>query len=131
MPGNPIIYTSGTAGAVTLTTTAETVVATLQGVTTPFPGQVVKLYGLVLLTTGTSTTAVTMRVRRLTVAGTLVSDQTAQPVTAAVPGPNTYDVYCEDSPGEVASFTYVLTATQTAAAANGASVYANLTARVD
>ncbi len=57
---------------VTIVTTAETVVATLAGITTPRKVNIT-LRGWAQVTTGAATTALTARVRRgTTIAGTLV-----------------------------------------------------------
>lgn len=131
MTDRPLNFSSGVAGVVTLVTTAETVVATLGGCVTRWPGQTFKITGNCVLTSGTSTTTVTMRIRRKSLTGTLVSDATPQNVTAAAGSSDAYGVYAEDAPGDVTGFTYVLTAQQASADGNGATVYANLTARVD
>ena len=86
----------------------ETVVATIAGVLTRFPGQNIVISGWVLLTPGTTTTAIQLRCRRATLGGTLVGPN--QPffggVAPSVRGQ--YDFMAEDQPGE-GSFTYVLT----------------------
>lgn len=131
MTDRPLLFSSGVAGVVSLVTTAETVVATLGGCVTRWPGQVFKITGQCVLTTGTNATGITMRIRRQSLTGTLVSNATPQQITAVAGSTDEYGVYAEDAPGDVTGFTYVLTAQQAGADGNGATVYANLTARVD
>ena len=86
----------------------ETVVATLAGVLTRFPGQLIVISGTVIFTTGAAATAVQLRIRRGGLAGTLVgpNQAIAGGFTAAVKC--TTDILAEDQPGE-GSFTYVVT----------------------
>lgn len=113
----------------TLTTTAETVVATLIGVSTSGPGRKVTLKGEAKITTGGSTTALTLRIRRDSLTGTIVDETNAVNVEAAAGSTEDHDIMCDDIPtGELFNATYVLTAQQTGAAANGSAVYAYLEA---
>lgn len=113
----------------TITTTTETVVATLTGVTVSRPGSKVVLSGMAQVTTGGSTTALTPRIRRgSAITDTLVGEGNPNQVQAAAGSTETVTVDTEDTPGEVHNQTYVLTVTQTAAAANGSALQASLTA---
>lgn len=112
----------------TLTTTAETVVATLAGITTSLVGQRVKLRGWVQLTLGAATTTVTMRVRRTSVTGTLVGEANAVAIPSAAGTTGEFEVCVEDSPGDLAGGTYVLTAEQTGATGDGTALQASLEA---
>lgn len=110
----------------TLTTTAETVVATVSGVTTDSPDANVILEGAVEVTPGTSTTALVVKVKRgTTTGGTQVGKTVTQSVTA--PNPGSVGIQVSDIPGEGA-FSYVVTVAQTGAAANGTVDAATLTA---
>lgn len=114
-----------------LVTTAETVVATLSGVSTPRPGIKVVISGWCQVTTGTATTALTPRIRRGTaITDTLVGEANADQVQAAAGSTENADIMVEDSPGEVAGQSYVLTIQQTAATGNGSCIQASLTADV-
>jgi hypothetical protein len=116
----------------TLVTTAETVIATLSDVSTSRPGGTVRFRGEAKLTTGGSTTAVTLRVRRDSVSGTVVDESNAVTIEAAAGSTEDHDIQCDDSPsGEIFGATYVLTAQQTGAAANGTAIYAYLAADCD
>ena len=64
---------------VTLTTTAETVVATLTGVSTNQAGQQLALRGTYNITTGASTTALVTRIRRDSLTGTVVGEVQTDP----------------------------------------------------
>lgn len=114
----------------TIVTTAETVAATVAGVSTPRPGLKVVITAIVQVTTGGSTTALTPRIRRGTaITDPLVGEANAQQVAAAAGSTETVEIMVEDFPGEVAGQSYVVTVQQTAAAANGAIVQADI--RVD
>jgi len=124
-------YSSGVTANVTLTTTNETVVATVSGITTPRPGVKVVLRGWAQITTGGSTTALTARLRRgTTITDPLVGEANPEQVEAAAGSTEGIDIAFEDTPGELASGSYVLTVQQTAAAADGTSLQAELTAEV-
>lgn len=109
-----------------LANAAETVVATLTGVTTRSASTQVILEGSAQITTGASTTSVTLRIRRGGLAGAQVGQPAQQNCGAAVPVAASIQV--DDFPGETVSATYVLTATQNAATGAGTAVSANLTA---
>jgi len=125
----PQTYTSSVTADTAVTTTTETVVATLSGVNAPGPGATIRLTGTVQMTYGTATTAMTPRIRRGTDAtGTLVGE--GNPLTGAAgnTAPTTLEVV--DTPGEVANQSYVLTVQQTAATGNGSVLQATLNAIV-
>lgn len=111
----------------TLVTTAETVVATLSGVNTPRRTSVY-LKGWAQLTTGVATTAVTPRIRRDSVSGTLVGEGNAVTIGAAAGGTEDFEVEGIDSGVDLANGTYVLTLAQTAATGNGTALQAGLSA---
>lgn len=115
----------------TVVTTAETIVATLPGVSTAGPNQTVRLQGELRITTGTNTTGLTLAIRRgSTVAGPVVGEATVVQVEAAAGSTEDHDIQVTDIPGDVASQPYVLTVTQAAASANGSVLNANLRAEV-
>jgi hypothetical protein len=115
----------------TLVTTAETVVATLTGVSTSAPGQTVALRGTVQITTGTATTAVTLRIRRDSLTGAVVGEAGPSQVSAAAGSTEEHERYAEEAnAGEFSGRTYVLTAQQTAATGNGTVLTAALEANV-
>lgn len=127
----PLFYTSGIVLATAISGATEVVVATVSSVTTRWSGQTVTLLGFALVTTPGSTTAVTTRIRKTSLTGTVVSDATAQAITAAAGSSNTYLTAATDGPGDVEAFTYVLTVTCTAGSGAGSAVWAYLEARVD
>lgn len=86
----------------------ETVVATLSPVMTRFPGQIVALLANVILTTGTGTTAGTLRIRKDSLTGTLISPANALSQSIAASKVCQAIVTAEDTPGE-GSLTYVVT----------------------
>jgi len=119
-----INYDSDVTADVTLVTTAETILATLTGVSTPRRQQV-RLRGWAQITTGANTTAITLRIRR----GSAITDLLigeANPVQLAAAAGSTEDVEIEaaDNGVDLAAATYILTAVQTAASANGSSLHA-------
>lgn len=112
----------------TVTTTTETVVATLTGVSTPRKSSVT-LEGFVQLTTGGSTTAVTPRIRRGSdITGTLIGEANAQQVQAAAGSTEELYIKVIDPAVDIAGATYVLTVEQTGAAGNGTALQATLSA---
>ena len=112
-----------------LVTVAETVIATLAGVTTDRPGQSIRFAGECQITTGTNTTGLTFRIRRDTVAGVLLGEANVVQVEAVAGSTEDHDAYAEDNiSGEIASATYVLTVQQAAASANGSCLRASLVA---
>ena len=96
---------------VALTAATEAVILTLPGLSTEGPSQIISIFGSFSLTTAAGATATTLRVRRNNLTGTLVGEANA-PSTAAT---STFALpfSVDDSPGEVASQAYVVTATVT------------------
>lgn len=124
-------YSSEISIDVPLVTTAETVVATISGISNGSAGVPIRLRGVAQLTTGTNTTAVTPRIRRDSLTGTVVNEANAITVGAAAGSTEVFDVDADDFvSGEVANATYVLTLQQTAASANGSALYAFIQADV-
>jgi hypothetical protein len=113
----------------TITTTAETVVATLSGVSTSGPGRKIQLKGEAKITTGASTTALNLRIRRDSLTGTVVDESNIVQIEAAAGSTEDHDISCEDIPaGEIFNATYVLTVQGTASSADNTCVYAYLEA---
>lgn len=123
-------YEAEVNSAQTITTTAETVVATLSGVSSRRAGQKVHLEGHVNITTGTSTTAVVLRIRQDSLTGTVVDTVETDSLAAAAAGNPEDHFISADFPGagELSLKTFVLTVTQTGAAANGTVNLAELRA---
>ena len=108
----------GTGSAVTVTTTSETVLATLPGISLT-PSQPVDLIASIDFSTGTGVTAVTFKIERGTVAGgTAIA--TVGPIAIAA---STRALFClcgvDQQAAEVAGQQYVITATQAGATGNG------------
>lgn len=104
----------------TLVTVAETVVATVLGTSTSQQGQSVGIRGKANITLGASTTAVVTRIRRDSVAGTVVGEVQTEQIATAAGSTEDHEIYREESaPGEFAGRTYVMTVSQTAASGNG------------
>jgi hypothetical protein len=115
------------AGPVSLVTTAETVIATLPGLSTHGPDDKIVLEGLASILAGTATTSVQLRIRRgTTAAGAQVGGTATLVLAAAATG--TAGIQVDDTPGEVAGQQYVLTAQQVAATGNGSASGASLQA---
>lgn len=123
-------FFSGPAAIQAISGSTEVVVATLSGVVTPYGPGTVNLLGGVFVTTGTTTTAVVVRIRRASLTGTLVGDQTGQPVVAAAGSANWYPVMGQDTPGDVTGYTYVVTVQDTGGGTGGTTVTAFLNAAV-
>lgn len=115
----------------TVVTTAETVVATISNLATYKPGEPINLRGEVQMTMGTATTAITLRIRRDSVTGTVVGEGNPEQIETAAGSTEDHDYQTNDVfSGEVANQTYVLTVQQTAATGNGSVLYAYLEAEV-
>lgn len=125
-----INYDSDVTADTALVTTAETVVATLSGVTTGRRNDV-RLRGWAELTTGTNTTSVTPRIRRGTDAtGTLIGEGNPRAVAAAAGSTEEFDVEGVDAGADLSGATYVLTLQQAGATANGSCLRAALHAEI-
>lgn len=129
MPNFPQVYTTPVlTNASESAANTETVVATLSGVQTRLPNQNIILRGWVSLTSGAAATAITLRLRRDSLTGTLVKSLVlAGGFTAAAI--SELEIDAEDSRGE-GSFTYVVTMQGTGE--GGAATFGNveLTANV-
>lgn len=113
---------------VTATTTSETVVATLTGVSTPRKCNVA-IEGWVQFTTGAGTTALTLRIRRgSAITDTLVGEANAVQVSAAAGSTEDHFIKVADNGVDLANGTYVLTVQQTAASADGTALQGSITA---
>lgn len=122
---------TATATNVAVTTTTETVVATLSGVSVDRADVRIALEGWVQLQTGAGTTNVSLRVRRGTdTTGTQVGEVNAEAIGAAAGSVEEFSIAVQDTPGEVASQSYVLTVQQTAATANGSALQMSLLAEI-
>lgn len=117
MPAPSTIVSVQNTGSQTLTTTTEAVIATLANINLDSITPRVSLSGTVNVLAGTGTTAITLRIRRAGLTGALVG--TANLNTLAAGSTFTLSVEADDSPGESAGATYVVTAQQTGASANG------------
>jgi hypothetical protein len=116
----------------TLVTTAETVIATLAGISTSGAGRTVRFEGFAKVTTGGSTTGLTLRIRRDSVSGTVVDESNVTQISTAAGSTEDHGIEADDVlTGEIFNATYVLTAQQAAAAANGTCVYAYLKAQCE
>lgn len=103
------IVGAGTGTDTALTTATEAVIATVPGVNTDGPSQVIRLIGWVTLLTAAGVTGITYRWRRGSLTGTLVGEANSVNKAATT---SYVDVHAsDDTPGEVASQAYVLTAT--------------------
>lgn len=115
---------------VTVITTAETVVATLPGVSTSRPGGVVHFFTELTMTTGSGTNALTLRVRRDGLTGALVGEGNAEAVEASAGNTETHTLATNDMvAGEIAGQTYVLTVQATGASANGTVLHSTVGAQ--
>jgi len=116
----------GTGAGVSLTTTTETVVASLSGVQTDNIYRRILLSGVVEVNPGTGATSLTLRIRRDSVSGTAIGTAVTVACTASTKLSAT--IAATDEPGEVAGQTYVLTAQQGGATGNGTCDVALLSA---
>jgi len=128
----PNVYDSPVTANTTITTTTETVAATLSGVNAPGPGATIKLTGFVQVTAGTGTTAITVTIREGTDAtGTIVGEANAIAGGVTAGSTSSLDLVVTDVPaGELANQSYVVTVKQTGASGNGTILLATLRAVV-
>jgi hypothetical protein len=111
-------------------TTAETAAVTSDPITPSTDGSELTISGVINITTGTSTTAVVVRVRRgVGVSGALVGETESQTIAAGASGNISYEV--TDFPGAVAGQQYTASVVQTAATANGTINNASITVTTD
>lgn len=116
------VFSVALSGTPTLTTTTETVVMTMPGVSTNGPGDQAFVSGSMAVTAGAAATGITVRVRRGTgITGTVIGTAEIDSVTAATTEPFPFDAF--DTPGDVANQQYVVTAQQVAATGNGTVIY--------
>lgn len=108
----------------------ETVVATSPAVSTSGPGANVRLICDMVVTPGTSTTALVIKVERGTVAGGTQVGAT-KTVTCVAATPIGVHIDVNDIIGEVAGQQWVVTILQTAGAANGSSAAVSVIAIAD
>lgn len=114
---------------VTVTAATETELCQLDGVTLRHPDERVVLRGHAEIVTGTGTAFVTYRIRRGTdTSGTQVGESQIDEANAGEY--SLAPVEAEDTPGEVAGQSYVLTAQQSSATADGTCESCALTAEV-
>ena len=114
-----------------LVTTAETVVATLSGVSTNGPGQTIGLRGRATITLGAGTTGVTLRFRQNDINGSSVGEANTEQISTAAGSTEDHDIYREDTGrGEFSGGTYVLTVQQVGATGNGTCLNASLDAEI-
>lgn len=114
-----------------VTNAAETVVATLGGVTSARPGQSVFLEGNINITGGTSTTAYVLRIREDGIAGNVVDELSTDTLATAVGSAEDHTIVATHAPAaELSNKTYVLTVVQTAGAAGGTCNHARLRAEL-
>ena len=121
------VYSNQNASDVTLVTTTETIIATVSGVSTYKPGEKLLIAASATITNGTNTTALTFRVRRDSITGTVVNNADPVQIETAAGSTEDHELVCEDNlSGEIANATYVLTVQQTGASANGTSLNADM-----
>jgi hypothetical protein len=112
-------------GGAAVNAQAETVIATVTGVSTGVGHSQVFLEALAVLTTTAGAVKVTLRIRREGVAGVEVAKVVTTPTKSAE---QTTAFQCQDTPaGEVANMSYVLTA-ESSVAENQVSVNSRITA---
>lgn len=118
-------------GTQTVTTTTETVVATLANINSRSPGAAISIFGNVCFAVQAATTSTTIRLRVGSVSGTLVgSAQSIASVAGQVSGADGAVAATDTPAGEYAGQTYVLTVQAAAAGANWNVTFASLQAVV-
>lgn len=106
-----------TTADVAVTTTVDTIVATLTGISTDRADARVDINAWIQLSPGAAATAATLTIRRTNAAGALVGEANSVVVVAA--NQIAIGISVQDMPGEVTNQTYVLLVQQAAATADG------------
>lgn len=134
MPGNtafPQIYSATNSGIQVITTTTETVIATLTNINSRGSNFPINIQGAAVFAVQAATTATVMRIRAGSLTGTLLG--AAQTVSAATAGTTSGadgSIGAVFTPSqEVAGLVLVLTIQATAAAANWNVTFAQLIAQ--
>lgn len=121
------ITKSVTSVATTATPAAETVVNTITAPSTGPGQQVVTIHASLTQTTGTTTTGVTLRVRRGSLTGALVGVAQADGIfAAAAAAVETHSIDVQDQPGDTSGQVYVLTCANIGAGAAGAAIQSTM-----
>lgn len=110
MPNRALIYRTTTlTNAAESGNNTETVVATLAGISCEYDGSTIRLHGWIKMTTGTGTTGGILRIRRDSLTGTNVGEQTSE--TGPFVASKTMDasVDADDPSRTIAGGVYVLT----------------------
>lgn len=116
---------------VSIVTTTETVVATVSGLKLPFVTALLVIKAWVQLTTGASTTDVTVRIRRgSTIGGALVGEANPITIGAAAGSTEEFSIMVSEARANEDAAQYSVTVQQTAAAGNGTVVQAAIEATV-
>lgn len=108
----------------------ETVAATLAGVSSEYPNQTVNLAAMVQATVGTTGTAMTIRIRRDSLTGTLVGEANADSGDVAAGKLTSININVDDARGGEFAGSYVVTFQGTAETATGTANAAHLQAIV-
>lgn len=112
-------------------TTAETVIATVAGLSTDKPGQSVHFTGAATVLLAAGTTGVTLRVREDSVTGTVVGEAVDDAISTAAGSVESHGIdVTHANPGEFSSKTYVMTIVSVGATANATVQQAALTATI-
>ncbi len=131
MAGRPHIYPNTvTADVPESAANTETVINTLTGVGVEFAGQTVTFIAMAAITLAASTTAMTLRIRQDTLTGTIVGEAVAQTGDIAASKISVLTAFGQDSPGEIAGRTYVLTMQATAGGSAANATASSLVATV-
>lgn len=123
-------YEAEVQGSQVLTTSAEKLVVAIAGISSKHAGQTLRLEGHINITTGTSTTAVVMRLREDSLTGNVIDTVETDSIAATAAGnPEDHFIAADFAPaGELSLKRIVLTVAQTGAAANGTINLATLRA---
>lgn len=109
----------------------ETLINTLSGVQSEFPGQAVKLSCWAAILTGAATTGMTLRVRRDSLTGAIVNEVNTNQGDIQLARISTLPLECVDPRPEVANGVYVLTFQGAGEGAVSTAAASFMSARVD
>ena len=117
MPGRPHVYNNQvTTDVPESAANTETVINTIAGISSEFPGQQVSFVAFATIAMAASTTAMTLRIRQDSLTGTLVGEAPVAAGDVVASKVTCLPMFATDTPGENANRTYVLTMQATAGA---------------
>lgn len=110
MPGRPHSFSNAfTVDVPESAANTETAAMTLPGVTSEFTGQQIAVWAMLAITPGTTATAMTIRIRKETLTGTIVGEATVDAADPVASKLGVFHAWGLDPSADVSGGTYVVT----------------------